>query len=164
MYTLPQGILATHRLRKSMSIYIAMCIYWKIRNIAEVFNCVGTRWEMCLLPHRLKTIYGYKMRKNCWFRHYFHLHPHALCIWLVANLGGRGPKWNSAVGPFHLQLILLVALSQSGVLITWCKRWISLKKCVLTVIIPEAVCCNIKSRTFFSICCTMNKMFSSDQL
>ena len=68
-----------------MSIYTAMCVYWKIWSIAEVFNPsqrVGTRWEMCFPPvhsAKLKTIY--KNEQNCQFRHYFHsnfLHPHVL--------------------------------------------------------------------------------------
>ena len=43
------------------------------------------------------------------------------------------------------------------------KGWIPLfKKCALSIITPEAVCCYMKSRTI--LCCTMNKMFSSDWL
>ena len=70
------------------------------------------------------------------------------------------------IGSLLFLLVPLIALSQWGVLITWRERVKHpyIKKCALSVITPEAVCCNVKTGTILLVGSMMDQKFISDRL
>ena len=70
------------------------------------------------------------------------------------------------VGSSLFWFILPVTLGQRGILIAWRERVENpyVKKCALSIVTPEAVCCNIKLGTVLPVCCTMDQVFVGDWL